>query len=80
MDSQTAYRSRFFYLLILMFSLSISLGYGVLGNFKDFAFNMSHEFLNLVVGNLDALSNGRFRFLFGFLYDRYKLKKYTTAC
>jgi len=74
-DTKTAYRSRFFYLLILMFSLSVSLGYGVLGNFKDFAVDMSDDYLNLVVGNLGAFSNGGFSFLFGFLYDRYKFKK-----
>ena len=55
-----------------MFSSSVSFGYAVLGNYKSLAVNMSDEYLNLVIGNLGAFSNGGFRFIFGLSYDKFK--------
>lgn len=58
----------------MMFSFSLSVGFAVLGNYKNIAVNMSDSYLNLIVGNLGAFSNGGFRFIFGYLYDKFKFQ------
>jgi nucleoside permease NupC len=58
-----------------LFATSFCLDLSLTGNFKSMAVDLDTNYLDFVVGNLAAFSNGGFRFVFGLLYDKLKFRR-----
>ena len=54
-----------------MLFLSVSYGYCMLSNYKNYGKNQHFDdsYLILVVGNIASISNGSFRIIFGIIFD-----------
>lgn len=71
----SAFKSKVFYLLILMAYFSIQNGYFIASNFKNYGILMIKDdsFLTLI-GSLGSIFNGAGRFFWGTLSDRFSFK------
>ena len=76
-----AFKSRVFYVMCGMIFMSVSNGYFIATNFKNYGMTkMSDDQFLTLVGSLGSMFNGGGRFLWGALYDKFDFKKvYTTV-
>jgi len=71
-----AFKSRIVYIMIAMIYMSVSNGYFMATNFKNYGIRKisNDQFLTLV-GSLGSVFNGGGRFFWGFLSDKFNFKK-----